>query len=123
MPDDLLVPITHDVDSLALVHPALAGLCFQPAAKLTILLGDVIRTRAHQVLFRLWRRFQLHLVQQFLLFRPRLAVHGCQHIQQQLLLLAAGAVELNPAGGWVGIRGACVPMRPVPVRQMLNSKC
>ena len=41
LPDDVLVLITPDVDSLAPVHPALAGLCFQPAAKLTILLGDV----------------------------------------------------------------------------------
>jgi len=114
MAQDLELPA--DVDSLTPVHPALAGLRFQPAAKLTILLGDVIRTRAHQVLFRLWQRFQLHLVQQFLLFRLRLAVHGCQHIQQELLLLAVGAVELNPAGCRVGIRTAGVPMRPVPVR-------
>ena len=38
-PPDMRVLITQDVDSLAPVHPALAGLCFQPAAKLTILLG------------------------------------------------------------------------------------
>ena len=41
LPDDMLVPITQDVDSLAPVHPALAGLGFQPAAKLTILLAQV----------------------------------------------------------------------------------
>ena len=41
LPDYMLVPITQDVDSLAPVHPALAGICFQPAAKLTILLGDM----------------------------------------------------------------------------------
>jgi hypothetical protein len=40
LPDDMLVPITQAVDSLAPVYPALGGLCFQPAAKLTILLGD-----------------------------------------------------------------------------------
>ena len=28
LPDDMLVPITQDVDSLAPVHPALAGLGF-----------------------------------------------------------------------------------------------
>ncbi|MGO8836853.1 MAG: hypothetical protein ACLQAH_01430 [Limisphaerales bacterium] len=46
LPDDMLVLITQDVDSLAPVLPALAGLCFRPAAKLTILLGDVRRLSA-----------------------------------------------------------------------------
>jgi len=39
MVQDLELPA--DVDSPGPIHLALAGLCFQPAAKLTILLGDM----------------------------------------------------------------------------------